>query len=257
MWKLRASSKEEPVKLPPETIVYAIGDVHGSRELLAAMLAKIEATAKLEHPSNRAHIVMLGDYVDKGDDSKGVIDLLINAQTNLMFDWTFLKGNHEDALLTFLDRPSFGAQWQNYGGGHTLSSYGVRTPTSRDDDDIWETTAQALVAAMPPDHLKFLLSLTISLQVGGYFFVHAGIRPGRRLKDQDEADLLWIRRAFLNSKRSLPAVIVHGHSPDMEPYIDNRRIGVDTGAYATGRLTCVQLWGANVRWLHVTRTDFV
>jgi serine/threonine protein phosphatase 1 len=257
MWNARTLFREPNRGLSKNIILYAIGDVHGSRDLLSAMLTKIDAKARAEHPEIRAKIILLGDYVDKGVDSKGVIDLLLQARDNPMFDWIFLKGNHEDAMLTFLERPNFGPQWLSYGAAHTLSSYGVPIPNNRDDDIAWEETASKLLAMMPYEHLQFLTGLPIFVHVESYFFVHAGIRPGRALRNQEDGDMLWIRRSFLDSKGKLPAIVVHGHSPDMEPYADHRRIGVDTGAYATGRLTAVQLRGHDVEWLHVTRAEMV
>jgi serine/threonine protein phosphatase 1 len=238
--------------VPEGQILYAIGDLHGMTTLTQCILVKVLNDAK-RFSGDRARVIFLGDYVDKGDNAKTTLDLLIEAEHNTDVDWTFIKGNHEDALLTFLNDPEFGPQWLSYGGGPTLHAYGLTPPTDRNDPDAWHRLAEQLSHEMPSEHHRFLSRLVTSFEAGSYFFVHAGIRPGRSLKDQEDGDLMWIRRQFLDDKSKLPAIIVHGHSPDLKPYRDSRRIGIDTGAYATGCLTAVRLKGSAVDMISVSR----
>ena len=135
------------------------------------------------------------------------------------------------------------------GGAATLRSYGVSPPTAEGDAAALHAIAAALQGAMPPEHLRFLRGLPVSAQFGDYLFVHAGLRPGRTLERQSETDMLSIRDPFLSSKARWPFVVVHGHSPTTAVFQDERRIGIDTGAYATGRLTAVHLRGAEVKFL--------
>lgn len=253
-WKWSKAEKTRTQFMPSGKVAYAVGDIHGSLGLLQAMLESI-ANKSAQLDQGRPTIIFLGDYVDKGDDPSGVIDALIEAKSNDRFNWVFLKGNHEDALLTFLKHPEFGPQWLQFGGAPTMLSYGVTPPTARSEPEVWEAAAQQLLGSIPSSHMDFYQKLGLAYRMGGYFFVHAGIRPGKAIEAQRDEDLLWIRSEFLEDRRALPVIVVHGHSPDMEPYSDHRRIGVDTGAYATGRLTCVRLEADRVDWLHVTRAD--
>jgi serine/threonine protein phosphatase 1 len=254
MWSWNRSAQKTKAEMVPEVVAYAVGDVHGSARLLRAMIARLLADSAL-HVGKRATIVFLGDYVDKGDDSRGVIEELMRAKVDPRADWVMLKGNHEDALLTFLRRPDYGPQWMSIGGAQTLNSYGVLAPPRGAEPGLWATAAATLRRAMGARHLSFLQSLPTSHRLGGYFFAHAGVRPGVDLDAQDDNDLMWIRGPFLKDKAPLPAVVVHGHSPDLEPYRDYRRIGVDTGAYATGRLTAVRLLGAQAALVTVSTAD--
>lgn len=246
---LKSLPRVEPY-IPDRQIVYAVGDVHGMIDLLKALVRKILKDAAA-FPGYRPRIVFLGDFIDRGDHSKSVVDQLIAYSQSTHVDWTFLRGNHEDSLLRFLKDPEFGPQWVAYGGAPTFVSYGVPVPSSRQDGEAWAAAAEALSQAIGPAHLAFFESLATSFTCGTYFFAHAGVRPGVALADQSENDLLWIRGQFLHDKRNLPAIVVHGHSPDSEPYIDHRRIGVDTGAYATGRLTAVRLMGSGADLISV------
>lgn len=241
-------------QIPDGQLIYAIGDLHGMYGLAKAMVSHLLEDAR-QFSDAKPHLVFLGDYVDKGDQSDAVISFLIELSARSDITTTFVKGNHEDALLTFLDNAEFGPQWMAYGGGPTLQSYGVSPPGNRATGELWEEVAQKFKAALPADHVAFLQSLPTSWALGGYFFVHAGIRPGRSLENQEDGDLMWIRRQFLDDRRKLPAVIVHGHSPDLEAYCDHRRIGIDTGAYATGKLTAARLFGSDVALLSVTREN--
>jgi serine/threonine protein phosphatase 1 len=241
--------------IPDGQVVYAVGDLHGMADLTKAMVDKILRDTK-KFPDCEPRLIFLGDFVDKGDHSKEVISLLVELSARSDVQTTFIKGNHEDALLTFLAHPSFGPQWVSYGGAQTLMSYGVTIPEIRSfEAAMWEDVAHRFKEALPHEHIDFLESLPTSTKIGNYFFVHAGVRPNRSLEDQEDGDLMWIRRQFLDDKRNFSAIIVHGHSPDLEAYQDHRRIGIDTGAYATGKLSAVRLMGASRHIVSVTRTS--
>lgn len=229
-----------------EERIYAIGDIHGRADLLEDLLRQIyEDAADCASPP---HLVYLGDYMDRGFESRRVLDILL-SDTSTAFQRYYLKGNHEAAMLRFLRDYRFGPQWAQFGGSETLVSYGVQPPRIRTDVEDWRIAQEALVEALPQSHLDFLNSLSLIVRLGQYAFVHAGVRPGRPLDEQEENDLLWIREPFLQDKSRHEAVIVHGHTPLRDPYADERRIAVDTGAYLTGRLTAVRLEGQAVDFI--------
>jgi serine/threonine protein phosphatase 1 len=229
--------------------VYAVGDIHGRADLLRRLLSAIEEDARDLAPADRPVLIFIGDYIDRGEDSRGVIDQVLALRRSDRFEAHALKGNHEEALLQFLVDPWFGSTWAEYGGLQTLASYGV-SPPLRKRADQWETARDALAAALPPEHLAFFSSLALTVSFGDYTFVHAGVRPGVPLQDQQEHDLLWIRDDFLHARTPLErSVVVHGHTPEAEPYLSTRRIGIDTGAYATGVLTAVRLSGEDCAFL--------
>lgn len=229
--------------------VYAIGDVHGRADLLETLLAQIFADIQRECDGGATPaIVFLGDYVDCGLETRRCLDRLV-ALSDEPVQTYFLKGKHDAALLAFLDNPRGGRVWLGKGGRETLFSYGVRAPSPRPDSAEMERTADALRAAMPSSHLAFLRGLRLHLRLGDYVFVHAGLRPGVPLDAQRERDILTIREPFLTSRERWPFVVVHGNSPVEKLYRDPRRIAVDTGAYATGRLSAVCLDGGEVSLL--------
>lgn len=223
--------------------VYAIGDVHGRLDLLEDLCDLIyeDARAGPEEPTT---VVFLGDLVDRGPESARVIDLVLKLKSEAPWRVEVLKGNHEQAMLLFLEDPNFAPTWIQHGGGPTLASYGVFPPTGRADEAAWAAVRDAFAAALPAEHLAFLRSLRLYLEWGDYLFVHAGVRPGVPLERQTEQDLLWIRQEFLSRTKASDRVVVHGHTPAEAPQLTRWRIGVDTGAYATGVLTAVRLWGA-------------
>jgi serine/threonine protein phosphatase 1 len=229
-----------PALTPRRRRIYAVGDIHGRADLLERMLSDIRKDAREGDYQGPPILVFLGDYIDRGFQSKEVLDLLL-GDLESSFETYFLKGNHEEAMLQFLDTPSMGPRWADFGGMETLVSYGVAPPPTRTSREDWAIASCALNRALPPGHLDFLMSLRLSIQIGGYMFVHAGVRPGVDLAEQSERDLLWIREEFLGDSRPLGAVIVHGHTPAIQPHRDSRRIGIDTGAYLSGRLTAVRL----------------
>ncbi len=199
----------------------------------------------------RSVVVFLGDYVDRGPDSAGVLDELIALQSQFD-DIRFLRGNHEDTMLEFLDDASAGARWCAFGGDATMKSYGVTAPAAEAGGQAWERARKEFADAVPDAHVTFLRDLSYITTNGDYAFVHAGVRPGVLLAEQSQDDLLWIRDEFLDDDSRLEKVIVHGHTPEPEPFHSFRRIGVDTGAYASGVLTAVRLYGQTVSFLQST-----
>lgn len=238
---------EEPASVPEGMRIYAVGDIHGRDDLLARLLDQIEADAR-SRPYRRNLLIFLGDYVDRGLQSKEVLDRL-TAPPLPGFEHVFLKGNHEQAMLQFLEDAAFGKTWKYYGGLETLHSYGVTELTRTDDPDAFERARERFAEALPAAHLNFLKSLNLSAEFGGYFFAHAGVRPGVPLHRQIEEDLLWIREGFIDSGRMFGKIVVHGHTPREDVVIKPNRIGVDTGAYMTGVLTAVVLEGTSHRFV--------
>jgi serine/threonine protein phosphatase 1 len=227
--------------------IYAIGDIHGCANLLDRMVEEISRDLA-ERPCADSLTVTLGDYVDRGTDSRGVIDRL--AGNPFPTALIALKGNHEEMLEAFLNQPDSAAEWRSYGGLETLHSYGIDVgPLMRGRD--YERAAREFREALPQTHVDFLAALRPALEVGGYFLCHAGVRPGVPLSRQRPEDLLWIRDQFLGSKADFGKIVVHGHSPQETPEHLPNRINVDTGAFMTGRLTCAVLEPASVRFLSV------
>ena len=224
-------------QVPSGVRVYAVGDIHGRLDLLDQMFKRIDADYARTPAPHRIE-VFLGDYVDRGPESRKVIDLLIERGRNHRA--VFLKGNHEDLLVGFLHNPSTLGNWQRLGGLETLMSYGV-TPSINADAPMQAELARAFDRAFPPSHRYFFNELKTSFTCGDYFFVHAGVRPGVELEKQREEDLLWIRQEFLLYEEDFGKIVVHGHTPVLEPDIRSNRINIDTGAYATGRLSCLVL----------------
>ena len=226
--------------------IYAIGDIHGRADLLANLLDLIDKDA--ETYIGKKSIVFLGDYIDRGFQSRQVIDIILGGRL-ANYDVYCLKGNHEEAMLQFIADPEFGPRWAAYGGRETLVSYGVRPPRNQTRKDDWQEVHANLLSVLPAEHEQFLLKLLPSLKVGQYGFVHAGLRPGIPFDDQSERDLYWIRDEFLNDQKPLDVIAVHGHTPVDKPFWDHRRINVDTGAYISGRLTAVRLETNTVAFL--------
>jgi serine/threonine protein phosphatase 1 len=230
---------------PPGRRVYAVGDIHGRADLLETLLGSIGADAAAGGFEEKPIIVFIGDYVDRGLQSRAVIDRLLGVSEE-GYDAIFLKGNHEAAMLTFLDRPESGPGWFAIGGAETLFSYGVPAPKIGAPTADLRFASRALRAAMPAAHLRFLARLRLHVRLGDYLFVHAGLRPGEPLERQQEADLLEIRAPFLKSRKRWPFVVVHGHTPIDAVTNAGGRIALDTGAYATGKLSAVRLQGADM-----------
>lgn len=233
--------KSESLPSTEGRLVYAVGDVHGRLDVLEPLLHDIAEDVVKTRAEARPLLVFLGDYVDRGPASKGVVDLILRLQSDDFFDTVALKGNHEEALLQFLEEPNFGATWMEHGGGTTLVSYGVQPPATRTDPEAWMKTRDAFDAALPAAHRQFYRGLKLMEHAGDYAFVHAGVRPGVPLEEQSERDMLWIRHEFLQDRGPFGKVIVHGHTPSEEAQLTRHRLGIDTGAYATGVLTAVRL----------------
>jgi serine/threonine protein phosphatase 1 len=236
-------SPEPTARVPDGIRIYAVGDLHGRVDLLDRLLMHIDDDLA-SFPAQRALHIFLGDYVDRGPDSRFVLDRLVaRGQTH---EAVFLKGNHELFLLDFLRNPEVLKHWGQYGGVDTLMSYGVVPPFNPSAEQL-AGLATALYKAMPDAHLKFLGQLQTSFTCGDYFFVHAGVRPGVAFAEQQEKDLLWIRDEFLQYADGFGKIIVHGHTPVTQADIRPNRINIDTGAYATGLLTCLIL-EADKKW---------
>ena len=253
MWGLKSPSKPvtDPRLNTDDRLIYAIGDVHGRLDLLSPLLRVIEDDISSVKSDQRPLIIFLGDYIDRGPESRAVVDQVIALKASSSHEIRCLKGNHEQALLNFLDDSAVGPGWLRHGGGATLLSYGVNVRGMGVDPDDWPNVQEAFRKTVSDEHLEFYQSLELSIEVGGYIFVHAGVRPGVALDRQTEQDLLWIRDSFLRLPVPLERIVVHGHTPSEQPFVDARRIGVDTGAYATGVLSAVRLSDADQRFIQV------
>ena len=241
----RSGARTAP-RVDADIRVYAIGDIHGRLDLLNALLGKISVDSAT-HPAACHKLIFLGDYLDRGNQSRELLDLLSRGQID-GFVTTYLCGNHEDFLLRFLNDTSDGPTWLYHGGANTLVSYGIPASPLETDPDRLIALQQKLRDVLPEPHLAFLRGLEIKHVVGDYVFVHAGIRPGILLAEQSNEDLMWIREPFLESTLDHGCVVVHGHSVCMQPEMRANRIGIDTGAYDTGVLTCLVLQGEG-QWL--------
>jgi serine/threonine protein phosphatase 1 len=229
-----------PASLPPGQRVYAVGDVHGCLEQLVALHALI-AEDLAARPIAKPELVHLGDLVDRGPDSAGVVALLSAGPPIAGLPTVNLMGNHEQMMLSALlaSDAGPGSLWMHNGGEATLRSWGVPLDTAQ----------TAWMEHVPAEHLLFLRDLMMTHRVGPYYFVHAGVRPGVPLARQSPHDLLWIREPFLSFAGDFGAVVVHGHTPRPDPELRSNRIGIDTAAVLGGTLTCAVLEAGNVGFL--------
>ena len=222
-----------------------MGDIHGRADLLEVLLGRIAAEAARHPEDTQRSLIFLGDYIDRGASSRGVVERLLEDPLPGLapsFETVRLLGNHEEAMLDFLDERSDGLDWLSYGGLETLLSYGVPLKGYPDTPQRAAELRSALAAAVPQAHLAFYRACTLHHTVGDYVFVHAGVRPGVSLEKQHPADLLWIRDEFLRARSALPGkAVVHGHTICDMPQDLGHRINVDTGAFVSGRLTCLVL----------------
>lgn len=225
--------------------LYIIGDIHGRSDLLDQMVGRIHDDVA-SHGEADCLTVTLGDYVDRGRDSRGVLERL--SRNPFPTRYVALKGNHEALLEMFLTNPAIGGQWRHLGGLATLASYGVSVQEVMKGRGF-EEAAHALRAAIPQHHQQFLSALEPFVSIGRYYLCHAGVRPGIPLAEQNIEDLMWIRGEFLNSDASFEKLIIHGHTPNEMPEIRSNRINLDTGAFATGRLTCLVIEGEQTRFI--------
>ena len=232
---------------PPGMRLFAIGDVHGRLDLLEEMHRRI-ADDLAGDPPDDWRVIHLGDYVDRGPDSKGVIELIRRAARNDR-RVIALCGNHDVGVIDFLGRPAKDSLFAMYGGRQTALSYGVEA----DFSSQWSArqAADALLAAMPDAHVEFLSDLPRQCQFGDFFFCHAGIRPGVPLDGQNPDDLIWIRGEFLRWTDLRDKVVVHGHTPHGEPEILPNRVNVDTEAWRSGVLTALVIDGNRKRLFQV------
>ena len=223
--------------IPDGQRIYAVGDIHGRADLLAALFARIDDDLEAS-PITKSIQVFIGDYIDRGPYSRDVIEMIIARKRTHRV--VCLKGNHEAYVSQIASDPAKLAEWKQVGGINTLLSYGLR-PSTRSGPEADRELAAAFHEAMPANHHQFMQSLVLSFACGDFFFAHAGVRPGIPFDKQSQLDLLWIRDDFLLHEEDFGKVIVHGHTPTTEPDIRPNRINIDTGAYATGRLTCLVL----------------
>ncbi|HTE15693.1 MAG TPA: metallophosphoesterase family protein [Burkholderiales bacterium] len=246
------SGREKP-KVGRNKRVYAVGDIHGRLDLLDDLLDRIVSHSEAA-PANNV-LVFLGDYIDRGANSQGVIERLVSIRKYLP-GWKVvpLRGNHEQAALQFLGDPNFYCNWRSYGAAETLLSYGVMPPRfAREADYI--RARDDFASKCPHEHLQFISQLQHYHVEDDYLFVHAGVRPGVALWDQLPEDLLSIREDFLLHRKNFGRMIVHGHTPAPLPVKLPNRICIDTGAHATGRLTAIVLEGENQSFLDVATNE--
>ncbi|MBL6952717.1 MAG: serine/threonine protein phosphatase [Alphaproteobacteria bacterium] len=232
--------------IPMGQRVYIVGDIHGRYDLLRILHEQVEADSSTYNGHKR--LVYLGDYIDRGHESKKVVEELVSHPL-AGFDRIFLKGNHEDALLNFLVDFNAARDWFQFGGEATVFSYGVAMQPGTRSDKMLKDIQADLDRAIPAEHIQFFNELRMSFEIGDYFCVHAGIHPSRPLHRQRSEDLMWIRDEFLESKKAHEKIIVHGHSISETPDEQSNRIGIDTGAYYSNCLTCLVLEATERRFL--------
>jgi len=237
-----ASSRSVNASAPSDTRIYAVGDIHGRADLLSEIIARIDDDIR-RRPIAHTIEVYLGDYVDRGPQSKTVIDLLtVRLVAN---GAVCLRGNHEAVMEGFLQDPAILEYWLPLGGMQTLASYGIELH----ENETAFSLHRRFLDAFPRAHELFMQCLRNQFSCGDFLFVHAGIRPGVPLDDQDPNDLIWIRDEFLDDTRSHKRFIVHGHTPVAHPEIRSNRINIDTAAWRTGALTCVAIEGSTILFL--------
>jgi len=217
--------------MEPGGRVFAIGDIHGCAGELDALLGGLElATGDT--------LVFVGDYIDRGPDSRAVVDMMLEIQGRSDVGSVFLKGNHEDMCLAYLGRPGhWGEAWLSNGGRHALVSYGLHPEAPPGD----------VLDKLPEGHLRFLEGLVTSHTMGSWLIVHAGVRPDRKWSEQEEEDLLWIREDFIRRPHGLPQTVVFGHTPQRAVLVDlPYKVGIDTGCVYGGMLTAFELGAREV-----------
>jgi serine/threonine protein phosphatase 1 len=238
----------KPASLPSGVRLYVIGDIHGRLDLLRPLEAMIldDIAASGAFLSN--FVIYLGDYVDRGFESRQVIDHLL-AEPLEGCRRVLLLGNHDAWLRDFVKGEPVGSAWLVHGGDATLLSYGVRLDLQVEEQERLQRARINLAERMTAAHLRFLEDLELAFSMGDYFFCHAGIRPGVPLDRQSETDLVWIREPFLGWSGDAGKIVVHGHTPVDRPVVRCNRISIDTGACWTGNLTSLVLEGTDYRFL--------
>ena len=242
---IRNYQVQVPAALPDGVRIYAVGDIHGRLDLLRRLLRGIEDDCRLR-PADWPVTIFIGDYIDRGPHSRDVLDLLLRWREHN--EAVFLRGNHETYLPRFLSDSRLLEEWRQFGGLETLVSYGLQ-PSLSPDRHEQVRLADRLARLLPRKHLHFLESLDPFYSCGDFLFVHAGIRPGVPIHQQAERDMLWIREEFLAHEQPFERFIVHGHTPVNAPDLRSNRINIDTGAFATGRLTCIVVEGSGIMQL--------
>jgi serine/threonine protein phosphatase 1 len=243
---LNPRSKRPPAThaVPDGQRVYAVGDIHGRLDLLEALIEKIRSDDESRDKA-RTRLIFLGDLVDRGPDSRGVIERLMEIRDSGA-DVVFLLGNHDEVFLKAASGDIKAMRMlTRIGGRETILSYGMSPEDYQSCD--FDELVRVLVSRVPQDHVQFLSSFQDYAEVGDYLFVHAGIRPGIGISEQSPSDLRWIRSEFLRSRIDHGKMVVHGHSISDEVDICANRIGIDTGAFASGRLAAIALQGTD-RW---------
>lgn len=248
-----SSSRWRPATLPAGQRVYAVGDIHGRLDLLRDLLDRIAADDAARGKAD-TRLVLLGDYVDRGADSAGVLRFLRDVVLPAG-DVVLLMGNHEEYLLAAYDGDVQALTgWLRHGGWEALRSYGISEQVIEQRDT---TTIDAMRQAIPAEDIALMRSLDLTWQCGDFLFVHAGITPGVPVDRQDERSLLWIRDRFTGDDRDHGVVVVHGHTVTEAPELRRNRIGVDTGAYDSDRLTAVGIEGSDVWFLQTGPDDSI
>jgi serine/threonine protein phosphatase 1 len=237
-------------RTPENTRIYAIGDIHGRLDCLLDLLGQIERDA--QGYTGRKILIGLGDYIDRGPDSKGVIDRLMQPIGD--FECHYLMGNHEFSLRNLFDRTDYAKGWLTYGGLETLVSYRIPYQLGAPTPERLEGLRQTLLELFPRAHREWLSNLQLHLTYGDYHFVHAGIKPGVPLTEQSDDSRLWIRDEFLHYRGPLEKMVVHGHTISEDVEVRPYRIGIDTGAYASGCLSAVVLEDEQRRFLQTKIT---
>lgn len=207
--------------------IFAVGDIHGCLHQLQGMISLLDIDRE------RDILVFVGDYIDRGPDAKGVVDFILELKRDLR-NVVCLRGNHEELLLDFYLEGKNGPLFLNNGGLETLHSYGLKKKS------------EGSSLRLPDAHLQFFQTLPFYFETGDFLFVHAGLRPGLSLEEQDLHDLLWIRHEFFLSDADFSKVVVFGHTPFARPLLTEHIIGIDTGAVYGGKLTCIELPGRKI-----------
>lgn len=223
-------------------ILYAVGDIHGRADLLSDLLEMIRRDVAASSPAERPVLIFVGDYIDRGPRSREVVDIVLALQAEGAFSVGALRGNHDQFLLDFLADGRSGPSWLEFGGGATLAAYDVKPPRLRTDLEGWARASKELAIKMPPEHRRFFESTAPMAVFENFVLVHAGVRPNVPLDEQAVEDLTGIRDSFIFDDDPLPGqVVVFGHTPLAAPLLTHSKIGIDTGAYATGVLTALRL----------------
>ncbi len=239
-------------RAPPSSRAYAIGDVHGRLDLLRDLLSRIEQDNAERLPA-KTYLILLGDLVDRGPDSRGVIDHFLSHPPSFART-IFLKGNHEEFFMKVLSgEDEVVADWLSYGGYECAESYGVSKGWALNASP--SAIADRLRVAVPEAHKAFLDGMADSFRFGDYLFVHAGIRPGIPIEQQSAKDLRWIRDGFLEDSTDHGLIVVHGHTIVERPEEHSNRIALDTGAYRSGVLTAIRVEDSSRCFISVEATE--